>query len=112
MIFRFGEFELDTDGIRLRSCDDEIAVEPQVFSLPQFLIENHERVISNDEIINSPIANNLATKESCFDSQINRSSSTLSANSGTRPGAGRSSSASTTWCSRPMRRSEATPSAS
>ena len=52
MIFRFGEFELDTDGIRLRSGDNEIAVEPQVFSLLQFLIENHGRVVSKDEIIN------------------------------------------------------------
>ena len=51
MIYRFDRFELDTDAIRLTGDGGDITVEPQVFSLLQFLIENRERVVSKDEII-------------------------------------------------------------
>ena len=51
VIYRFGEHELDTEGFRLTARGEEVAVEPQVFSLVQFLIENRERVVSKDEII-------------------------------------------------------------
>ena len=51
MIYRFGDHELDTKSFRLSAGDDEIPVEPQVFSLVQFLIENRDRVVSKDEII-------------------------------------------------------------
>ena len=51
MIYRFGDHTLDTEGFRLTARGEEIAVEPQVFALLQFLIEHHDRVISKDEII-------------------------------------------------------------
>ena len=51
MIYRFGDHELDTEGFRLTASGEEIAVEPQVFALLQFLIEQRERVVSKDEII-------------------------------------------------------------
>ena len=51
MIYRFGDYELDTKSFRLTASGSEIAVEPQVFSLLQFLIENYDRVVSKDEII-------------------------------------------------------------
>ena len=52
MIYRFGRFALDTDSFALTADGEVIAVEPQVFSLLQFLIENRERVVIKDEIIN------------------------------------------------------------
>ena len=52
MLFRFLECSLDTDTLRLTLGGTEISVEPQVFTLIQFLIENRERVVSKDEIIN------------------------------------------------------------
>ena len=51
MIYRFGDHTLDTDGFRLTASGEEIAVEPQVFALLQFLIENRDRVVSKNEII-------------------------------------------------------------
>ncbi len=51
MIYRFGAYELDTDKVELRVDADVVHVEPQVFSLLALLIENRERLLSKDEII-------------------------------------------------------------
>ena len=51
MIYQFGDHELDSESFRLTAGGEEIAVEPQVFALLQFLIENCDRVVSKDEII-------------------------------------------------------------
>ncbi len=51
MIYRFGDHALDTESSRLTANFNEIAIEPQVFSLVRFLIENRDRVVSKDEII-------------------------------------------------------------
>ncbi len=51
MIYRFGEFTLEPLTYDLRCGDEPIPVEPQVFSVLQFLIENHDRVVSRDELI-------------------------------------------------------------
>ena len=51
MIYRFGDHVLDTESSRLTANYNEIAIEPQVFKLVQFLIENRDRVVSKDEII-------------------------------------------------------------
>jgi len=50
VIYRFGDHTLDTEGFRMTVRGEEIAVEPQVFSLVQFLVENRDRVVSKDEI--------------------------------------------------------------
>jgi TolB-like protein/tetratricopeptide (TPR) repeat protein len=51
VIYRFGNHTLDTETFRLTASGEEIAVEPQVFSLLQYLVENRERVVGKDEII-------------------------------------------------------------
>ena len=51
MLYRFGEHILDTEGIELHDGSVAVALEPQAFLLLQFLIENRERVVSKDEII-------------------------------------------------------------
>jgi TolB-like protein len=51
VIYRFGDHTLDTESLRLTADGEEIAVEPQVFSLLQYLIEHRDRVVSKDEII-------------------------------------------------------------
>jgi TolB-like protein len=51
MIYRFGPFELDTDKIELRSGGNLCAIEPQVFALLALLVDNRERLVSKDEII-------------------------------------------------------------
>ena len=51
MIYRFGTFELDTDKMELRSGGGTCSIEPQVFALLTLLVDNRERLVSKDEII-------------------------------------------------------------
>ncbi|MCB2098644.1 MAG: winged helix-turn-helix domain-containing tetratricopeptide repeat protein [Parvularculaceae bacterium] len=51
MIYGFENFELDTLKAELRKDGADVALEPQVFSLLCLLIENAERLVSKDEII-------------------------------------------------------------
>lgn len=51
MIYCFEEFELDAAKQVLRRAGFEIKVEPQVFDLLHLLVENHERLVTKDEII-------------------------------------------------------------
>jgi TolB-like protein/DNA-binding winged helix-turn-helix (wHTH) protein/Flp pilus assembly protein TadD len=50
MIYRFDNFELDTDKAELRENGQARAIEPQVFDLLAFLVENRERLLSKNEI--------------------------------------------------------------
>lgn len=51
MIHAFDGYELDTDRGELRRGADVVAVEPQVFALLLFLIENRERLVSKEELV-------------------------------------------------------------
>ncbi|WP_299615906.1 winged helix-turn-helix domain-containing protein [Pelagibius sp.] len=51
MIYGFGSYRLDTDRLELWQGEKAVAVEPQVFHLLQHLIENRERVVGKDELI-------------------------------------------------------------
>ena len=51
MIYGFGDFELDGGAVELRRAGAPVAVEPQVFALLLLLVENRERMVSKDEII-------------------------------------------------------------
>ena len=51
MIYRFGPFELDLATVELRSRGELLCLEPQVFALLALLVENHDRLVSKDEII-------------------------------------------------------------
>lgn len=51
MRYRFGEFELDTSQFSLRGSEGEIHLEPLVFDLLTFLIENAPGIVSRDAII-------------------------------------------------------------
>jgi TolB-like protein/DNA-binding winged helix-turn-helix (wHTH) protein len=51
MIYRFGPFELDTGKVELRAGGETCPLEPQVFALIAFLVENRERLVSRDELI-------------------------------------------------------------
>ncbi|MGB5410306.1 MAG: winged helix-turn-helix domain-containing protein, partial [Woeseiaceae bacterium] len=50
MIYQIGDFELDLVRVELRKAGVPLEVEPQVFSLLAYLIENRERLVSKDEI--------------------------------------------------------------
>lgn len=51
MIYAFGQFELDLATVELRAAGKVVDLEPQVFALLALLIENGERLVSKDEII-------------------------------------------------------------
>jgi DNA-binding winged helix-turn-helix (wHTH) protein len=51
MIYQFGRFELDLSTVELRAGGEASRLEPQVFALLSLLIENRDRVVSKDEII-------------------------------------------------------------
>ena len=51
MIYQFGPFELDLATVELREGVKTRAMEPQVFALLALLVENRERLVSKDEIV-------------------------------------------------------------
>jgi TolB-like protein/Tfp pilus assembly protein PilF len=51
MIYRFGQFELDLAAVELRAGGKVVDLERQVFGLLALLVENSERLVSKDEII-------------------------------------------------------------
>ncbi len=50
MTFLFDQFELDTKQLELREDGVALSIEPKSFNLLVLLIENHDRVLSKDEI--------------------------------------------------------------
>jgi TolB-like protein len=53
VIYTFHEFKFDIDRRELWCGPEERSVEPQVFSLLAYLIENRDRVISKEELMDS-----------------------------------------------------------
>ena len=51
MIYKFGPFELDLAAVELRVGADCVSLEPQVFALLALLVQNAERMVSKDELI-------------------------------------------------------------
>jgi len=51
LLFRFGDFTLDAERLELKRSGEVQKLEPQVFSLLVYLVENRDRVISKDELI-------------------------------------------------------------
>lgn len=50
MVYRFGDYVLDTAKFELRERGVRLSIEPQVLRLLQFLMENRDRVVSRREI--------------------------------------------------------------
>lgn len=51
MNFKFGDFCVDTERLELARAGEVIALQPQAFSLLVYLIENADRVVSKDDIL-------------------------------------------------------------
>ena len=53
MQFHFADHTLDTQRRELRRGSEPVAVEPQVFDVLTYLVQNCDRVVSNDDLIAS-----------------------------------------------------------
>src|SRR5262245_49390300 len=51
MIYTFAEFELDLAAFELRANGKALSLEPQVLALIALLVENGERFVSKDELV-------------------------------------------------------------
>lgn len=52
-VHRFAAFELDCEARSLRLGDDEIPLQPRVFDLLVYLVENRQRVVGKDELFDA-----------------------------------------------------------
>lgn len=51
MTFAFGDFELDASTYKLRKGDREVALQPKVFDAIRYLVENSDRVVRKEELL-------------------------------------------------------------
>lgn len=51
MLYAFDQFELDLAAVELRAGGKPVSIEPQVFALLALLVENRERMVSKDELV-------------------------------------------------------------
>ena len=70
MRFLFAGYTLDPDRRELSRGAEPIAVEPQVFDLLTYLVENRERVVTKDDLLASVWGGRIVS-ESTLTSRIN-----------------------------------------
>jgi pimeloyl-ACP methyl ester carboxylesterase/DNA-binding winged helix-turn-helix (wHTH) protein len=70
VLFSFENFALDCERRELRAHGAIVPVEPQVFDLLVYLIENRDRVVSKDDLIASVWSGRIVS-DSTLDSRIN-----------------------------------------
>jgi pimeloyl-ACP methyl ester carboxylesterase/DNA-binding winged helix-turn-helix (wHTH) protein len=68
--FLFGNYALDTDRRELQREGEPVAVEPQVFDLLVYVVQNRDRVVSKDDLIASVWGGRIVS-ESTLTSRIN-----------------------------------------
>ena len=70
MLYCFEAYSLDTETRELKRGDEPVALEPQVFDLLVYLIENRDRVVSKDDLIAS-VWQGRVVSDSTLTSRIN-----------------------------------------
>ena len=51
MTFSFGDYEIDVERRELKRAKSPVHVEPQVFDMLVYLVQNRDRVVSKDDLI-------------------------------------------------------------
>jgi DNA-binding winged helix-turn-helix (wHTH) protein len=69
VIYVFEDYSLDTNRRELRREGHLVAVQPQVFDFLQYLISQHDRVVSKDDLI-SAVWGGRIVSESTLSSRI------------------------------------------
>ena len=70
MILGFGDYEIDVERREIRRAKALVHVEPQVFDLLVYLVENRDRVVSKDDLIASVWGGRIVS-DSTLTSRIN-----------------------------------------
>jgi len=70
MTLSFGEYEIDVERRELRRAKTPVHVEPQVFDLLVYLVQNRERVVSKEDLIASVWGGRIVS-DSTLTSRIN-----------------------------------------
>jgi TolB-like protein len=70
MTLSFGDYEIDIDRRELRRARAPVHVEPQVFDVLVYLVQNRDRVVSKDDLITAVWAGRIVS-ESTLTSRIN-----------------------------------------
>src|SRR5262245_26508685 len=70
LLYLFEDFTLDTERRELRRVDAQVAIEPMVFDLLAYLVENRQRVVGRDDLIAS-VWNGRIVSESALARCIN-----------------------------------------
>src|SRR5258705_7570805 len=70
MTLSFGDYEINLDRRELRRAKRPVHVQPQVFDLLVYLVQNRDRVVSKDDLIASVWSGRIVS-ESTFTSRIN-----------------------------------------
>jgi TolB-like protein len=70
MTLSFGDYEIDVERRELRRAKTPIHVEPQVFDLLVYLVQNRDRVVSKDDLIAS-VWGGRSVSDSTLTSRIN-----------------------------------------
>src|SRR5207344_1000851 len=70
MTLSFGDYEIDIERREIRRAKTLVHVEPQVFDLLVYLVENRDRVVSKDDLIGS-IWGGRIVSDSTLTSRIN-----------------------------------------
>jgi TolB-like protein/Tfp pilus assembly protein PilF len=77
VLFLFPEHSLDTDRRELRRGTEAVALEPQVFDLLVYLVENRDRVVNKDDLLGS-IWGGRIVSDSTLTSRINAARKAIS----------------------------------
>ena len=83
MQFLFGDHTLDDGRRELRRGDEPVAVEPQVFDLLIYLVQNRDRVVSKDDLIAS-VWGGRVVSDSTLTSRINAARKAVGDSGGNR----------------------------
>jgi len=79
LLYYFSEFVLDTSRRELRRGDAQIAIEPQVFDLLEFLIRARERVVSRDDLL-AAVWRGRTVSDATLSSRVNSARAAISDN--------------------------------